>query len=129
AAVHQYVRIGESAMISGVSGIAGDVIPFAFAIGQRAVLDGLNVVGLRRRGFGRPELHRLRRAYRALFMRDGPFRARLTEVERNFAGGRLVDKVIAFIRCRGSRPLMMPFNSTVAVGSTAAAGSAADDSS
>jgi UDP-N-acetylglucosamine acyltransferase len=117
AAVHQYVRIGESAMISGVSGIAGDVIPFAFAIGQRAVLDGLNVVGLRRRGFGRAELHRLRRAYRALFMGDGLFRDRLTEVEREFAGDPLVDKVIAFIRRKGSRPLMMPFNSTVAAAS------------
>jgi UDP-N-acetylglucosamine acyltransferase len=113
AAVHQFVRIGESAMISGVSGIAGDVIPFAFAIGQRAVLDGLNVVGLRRRGFGRSEVHRLRRAYRALFMSDGLFRDRLNAVERDFAGDPLVGKVIAFIRHKSARPLMLPFNSTV----------------
>src|SRR5919201_6883297 len=81
AAVHQFVRIGESAMISGVSGVAGDVIPFALAIGQRAVLDGLNVVGLRRRGFGRADIHRLRQAYRALFCREGVFRDRLRAVE------------------------------------------------
>jgi UDP-N-acetylglucosamine acyltransferase len=113
AAVHQFVRIGESAMISGVSGVAGDVIPFALAIGQRAVLDGLNVVGLRRRGFGRADIHRLRNAYRALFMGQGVFRDRLCAVEGQFADDPLVGKVIAFIRQAGSRPLMMPFNSTV----------------
>src|SRR5215216_2780170 len=113
AAVHQFVRIGESAMISGVSGVAGDVIPFAFAIGQRAVLDGLNVIGLRRRGFARADIHRLRNAYRALFMGQGVFRDRLGAVEGEFADDPLVGKVIAFIRQTGSRPLMMPFNSTV----------------
>ena len=114
AAVHQFVRIGESAMISGVSGVAGDVIPFALAIGQRAVLDGLNIVGLRRRGFGRADIHRLRNAYRALFLGQGVFRDRLSAVEDQFADDPLVGKVIAFIREAGSRPLMMPFNSTVA---------------
>jgi len=108
AAVHQFVRIGESAMISGVSGVAGDVIPFAFAIGQRAVLNGLNIVGLRRRGFGRADIHRLRRAYRTLFADSGVFRDRLTAVERTFADDPLVAKVIAFIRAAGSRPLLMP---------------------
>jgi len=116
-AVHQYVRIGESAMVSGVSGVAGDIIPFAFAIGQRAVLDGLNVVGLQRRGFGRADVHRLRRAYRALFMGDGVFRDRLAAVEREFGEDALVGKVLAFIRAAASRPLMMPFNSTVPAGS------------
>ena len=122
AAVHQYVRIGESAMVSGVSGVAGDVIPFAFAIGQRAVLDGLNIVGLRRRGFGRADVHRLRRAYRALFMGEGVFRERLAAVEREFAEDALVGKILAFIRASEARPLTMPFNSTVpaASGSQAA---------
>jgi len=116
AAVHQFVRIGESAMISGVSGVAGDVIPFALAIGQRAVLKGLNVVGLKRRGFGRSDIQRLRGAYRELFMSSGLFRDRLGAVERKFADDPLVAKVIAFVRDTGSRPLLMPFNSTIAAG-------------
>jgi UDP-N-acetylglucosamine acyltransferase len=116
AAVHQFVRIGESAMISGVSGVAGDVIPFALAVGQRAVLKGLNVVGLKRRGFGRADIQRLRGAYRELFMSGGVFRDRLTAVERDFADDPLVAKVITFVRGSGSRPLLMPFNSTVAAG-------------
>lgn len=116
AAVHQFVRIGESAMISGVSGVAGDVIPFALAIGQRAVLKGLNVVGLKRRGYGRSDIQRLRGAYRELFIGGGVFRDRLSAVERKFADDPLVGKVIAFVRETGSRPLLMPFNSTVAAG-------------
>src|SRR5205085_6184032 len=67
AAIVQFVRIGEGAMIAGVSGVRADVIPFGFALGQKADLVGLNVVGLRRRGVARVEVHRLRQAYRALF--------------------------------------------------------------
>src|SRR5215467_7491104 len=98
AAVHQFVRIGEGAMISGVSGVAADVIPFAFAIGQRAVLDGLNVIGLKRRGFAREDIRRLRSAYRALFLANGLFRDRLAAVADTFGNDPLVGKVIAFIR-------------------------------
>jgi UDP-N-acetylglucosamine acyltransferase len=112
AAVHQFVRIGEGVMISGVSGVAADIIPFGFAIGQRAVLDGLNVVGLRRRGVDRSDIHQLRRAYRALFVGSGTLRDRLGPVEEEFADNPLVGQVIAFIRNRTARPLMLPFNST-----------------
>jgi UDP-N-acetylglucosamine acyltransferase len=116
AAVHQFVRIGEGAMISGVSGVAGDIIPFAFAIGQRAVLDGLNVVGMRRRGYARPDIHRLRGAYRALFLGQGVFRDRLVAVEREFAEDPIVGKVTAFIRQKGRRPLMMASNANGSAG-------------
>ena len=71
-AVHQFVRIGEGAMIAGMTGIGADVIPFGFAIGQRGVLDGLNVVGMRRRGYSRFDIQRLRQAYRSLFMMPRP---------------------------------------------------------
>ena len=115
AAVHQFVRIGESVMISGVSGVAADVIPFAFAIGQRAVLDGLNVTGLKRRGFTRADIRTLRRAYQALFGGSGVFRVRLSMVAEEFGHDPLAAKVIAFIAARQARPLMLPFNSTTRV--------------
>jgi UDP-N-acetylglucosamine acyltransferase len=105
-AIHQFVRIGESAMVSGVSGVGADIIPFGFAIGQRAVLDGLNVVGLRRRGLTRDDIRRLRDAYRALFLGLGVFRERLARVEREFAGDALVGTVLDFIRAGENRPLM-----------------------
>jgi UDP-N-acetylglucosamine acyltransferase len=107
-AVHQFVRIGEGAMIAGVTGVASDVIPFGFAIGQRAYLKGLNVVGLRRRGIGRSDLQRLRRAYQVLFLGEGQIRDRLDAVEREFAGAAIVGRIVAFIRDGGRRPLAMP---------------------
>ncbi len=110
AAIHQYVRIGESAMIAGVSGVGADVIPFGFAIGQRAHLQGLNMVGMRRRGLARDEVHRMRRAYRTLFLGPGVFRDRLSAAAREFEQDPLIGKVIAFIRDGTARPLMHPLN-------------------
>jgi UDP-N-acetylglucosamine acyltransferase len=108
AAIHQYVRIGEGSMLAGVSGVAADIIPFGFALGQRAELIGLNTVGLRRRGATRTELQRLRRAYRALFSAEGVFAERIEAVAREFAGDSAIDKIVAFIRSGGKRPLMRP---------------------
>ena len=108
AAVHQFVRVGEGVMIAGLSGIAGDVIPFSYARGQIADLAGLNVVGLRRRGATRADLQRLRRAFRMLFFGDGVFADRIKQVADEFAGDAQVAKIIAFIRTDRNRPLMLP---------------------
>lgn len=105
-AVHQFVRIGEGAMIAGVTGVGADIIPYGFAIGQRGVLDGLNVIGLRRRGYSRFDIQRLRRAYRALFLMPGTHKDRLEAVAAEFGSDPLVTKIVDFIRAGASRPLM-----------------------
>lgn len=107
AAIHQYVRIGEGVMMAGLSGAAGDIIPFAFAKGHIANLVGLNVVGLRRRGASRQDLRKLRNAYRALFFGAGVFAERFDAVARDFADDPLVGKIIEFIRAGGDRRLML----------------------
>jgi UDP-N-acetylglucosamine acyltransferase len=107
-AIHQFVRIGEGAMMAGMSAARDDIIPFGFALGQTGALVGLNVVGLRRRGTTRAEIHRLRRAYRAIFFADGRLADCVDAVAREFAGDPLVEKVIGFIRAGGKRPLMRP---------------------
>lgn len=106
--VHQFVRIGESVMIAGVTGVAADIIPYGFCVGQRGVLDGLNVIGMRRRGLSRVDIHNLRQAYRALFLVRGVFKERVEAVSRAFGDDPLVAKVIQFIRDGNSRPLMKP---------------------
>jgi UDP-N-acetylglucosamine acyltransferase len=108
AAVHQFVRVGEGAMIGGLSGITRDVIPFGFAFGPKAELVGLNVVGLKRRGVGRADLHRLRQCFRALFLGGGEFRDRLAAVAAEHGADPLIGKIVAFLRASGSRPPMMP---------------------
>ena len=106
AAVRQFVRIGHSAMIVGLSGVRADVIPFGLVQGPLADLIGLNVVGMRRRGLSKDEIHRLRKAYDSMFFGAGTFRERLDKVESEIGNDPLVAEVIAFIRS-GSRPLTM----------------------
>jgi UDP-N-acetylglucosamine acyltransferase len=107
-AIHQFVRIGEGVMMAGMSAARDDIIPFGFALGQTGALVGLNIVGLRRRGASRAEMHRLRRAYRSLFFVEGRLAARIDAVEHEFAGDPLVGKIIAFVRADARRPLMRP---------------------
>lgn len=105
-AIHQFVRIGQNAMIGGMSGVSSDIIPFGFALGAPAVLVGLNVVGLRRRGVPRADIHKLRRAYQRLFLGKDPFAARLEATAREYDGDEMVGTVLAFIRKERGRPLM-----------------------
>jgi UDP-N-acetylglucosamine acyltransferase len=106
AAVRQFVRIGEGAMVVGLSGVRADVIPFGLVQGPLAHLIGLNVVGMRRRGATKADIHRLRKAYEMMFFGRGTFRERLDQVAAENGADPLVAKVIAFIR-PGSRPLTM----------------------
>ena len=105
-AVRQFVRIGEGAMIVGLSGVRADLIPWGMAHGPLAHLIGLNVVGMRRSGVSKTEILRVRRAYEALFFGEGEFRARLDQVEREYGGDARVRKIVDFIRA-GKRPLTM----------------------
>jgi UDP-N-acetylglucosamine acyltransferase len=106
-AVHQFNQVGDGVMIAGLSGVASDIIPFGFAQGAApALLRGLNVVGLRRRGHSRDEIHRVRSAYKLLFHRTEPFAERVNAAETEFTGDPLVGKIIEFIRSKRPRPLM-----------------------
>jgi UDP-N-acetylglucosamine acyltransferase len=108
AAVHQFCRIGEGAMMSGFSAIAADLIPFGFAVGQRGVLGGLNIIGMRRQGVARADIHHVRRLYRSLFHGAGSFKERLPSVEREFGDHPIAARIFAFIHAGESRPLLMP---------------------
>jgi len=106
AAIHQFVRIGRAAMIGGVSGVEADVIPFGSVIGNRARLAGLNVIGLKRRGFDKAQVQLLHGAFRDLFRRDGVFAQRLATVRARYGGEALIDEVLAFIDAPSHRGLI-----------------------
>ena len=106
--VHQYVRIGKHAMIGGVSGVDKDVIPYALVMGNRARMSGLNIVGLRRRGFSREDIRSLRTAYGLLFSQGGTMAERLVEVADLFPNHAGVMDIINFIRENSSRPICTP---------------------
>jgi UDP-N-acetylglucosamine acyltransferase len=104
--VHQHVRIGEGAMLAGSSGVADDIIPFGFALGARAKLVGLNIVGLKRRGCAREDIRRLRSAYQMLFMNPSTLADRVAQAHAAFAGDPWVGKILAFVDSGKKRPLM-----------------------
>ena len=110
-AIHQFVRIGAHAMVGGKSGIDHDVIPFGIAMGNRAYLEGINLVGMKRRGFSRDEIHGLRKAYRRLFSGAGDWEDLLAEVANDFADISPVAQVIEFLRADTTRALCRPARS------------------
>lgn len=107
-AVHQFVRIGPHAMIGGMSGIENDVIPYGSVTGNRAHLQGLNLVGLKRRGFSRDDIHDLRKAYRLIFAKEGTMAERLDDVAELFPDNEPVMDIVDFIRVESSRGVCQP---------------------
>ena len=108
AAAHQFVRIGAHAFVGGLAGVEHDLIPFGLALGNRASLAGLNIVGMKRRGFSRESIHDLRRAYRALFAPEGTLKERVDDVAEAFAGQDAVQQIVAFLRQGGDRAICVP---------------------
>lgn len=97
-AVQQFVRVGQHAMIGGMSGVVDDVIPYGSVLGNRAHLGGLNIIGLKRRGFSRDQIHGLRNAYRMLFAAEGTLQERLEDVAAQFRDNAEVMEIVNFIR-------------------------------
>ncbi len=107
-AVHQYVRIGQQAMIGGMSGVDSDVIPYGMVKGDRAYLAGLNVIGLKRRGFSSTDVHTLRSAYRCLFAPEGTLAERLADAATLFQGNEVVEDIVQFVSKMTERSLYLP---------------------
>lgn len=108
AAVIQYARVGPHAFLGGMSGLENDLIPYGMALGNRAHLSGLNIVGLQRRGFSRQHIHDLRRAYRLLFADEGNLAERMEDVAQEFSDHTIVMEILDFIREGGKRSLCTP---------------------
>lgn len=112
AAVHQFVRIGDHAMIGGLSGVESDIIPYGQATGERAFLTGVNLVGLKRRGYERSDISALRDTVERLFTgtdEDGAtLKERAKEARARHADAQTVQKVIDFIEDASDRGLCKP---------------------
>jgi UDP-N-acetylglucosamine acyltransferase len=107
-AVHQHGRVGRHAFVGGMAAVTNDVIPYGMVHGNHAHLDGLNVIGLRRRNFSRELIHDIRAAYRLLFAEEGTFSERLEDVAQTYAKTPEVMEIVDFIRADAQRPLCMP---------------------
>lgn len=98
AAIKQFVRIGDHAIIGGMAGVEHDVIPFGMVIGERGWLNGLNLVGLKRRGFERDTIQKLQDIYLSLFMSsDGTLNDRLQAMHEKYQNDHDVSIVLEFL--------------------------------
>ena len=107
-AVIQFARVGSHAFVGGMSGLENDLIPYGMAMGNRAHLAGLNIIGLRRRGFTREQIHALRRAYRLLFADEGTLKERVDDVAASFEDNPIVQEIVAYIRADRKKSLCTP---------------------
>ncbi len=107
-AVIQYARVGSHAFVGGMSGLENDLIPYGMAMGNRAQLAGLNIIGLRRRGFTRDQIHDIRRAYRLLFADEGTLSERVEDVAEEFSTHPFVHEILDFIREGKDRAICTP---------------------
>uniref|UniRef100_UPI003BB4FFE4 acyl-ACP--UDP-N-acetylglucosamine O-acyltransferase n=1 Tax=Loktanella sp. DJP18 TaxID=3409788 RepID=UPI003BB4FFE4 len=104
--IHQFVRIGQGAIIGALSMVTNDVLPHGLVMGPRATLEGLNLVGLKRRGMARVDIAALRAAYAVLRDGAGTFHARADSLSGSDSAA--VQQVLAFIRSDSDRNFLTP---------------------
>lgn len=109
AAIHQKVRIGNGAIIGGMSGVAQDVIPFGNARNDRAFLDGLNIVGLKRRNVEKKLIIELNTFFEEVFLKgNSTFEQRLKAFTQKYTDNKYVQEIAAFIMQDTRRDLCLP---------------------
>src|SRR6201985_2847618 len=95
-------------MVGGVCGVRGDIIPFGLVNGQYASLEGLNIVGMKRRKFTRERLAMVRSFYQKLFHGSGVFAERLAAVQPLAKEDPAIAQILTFIGEAKHRALCMP---------------------
>ncbi|MDZ7906678.1 MAG: acyl-ACP--UDP-N-acetylglucosamine O-acyltransferase [Cypionkella sp.] len=105
--IHQFVRIGHGAMIGALTMVTNDVIPYGLVQGPRGVLDGLNLIGLKRRGLERADITALRAAYSELASGEGNLAAR-AQALADSAPSREVREIVEFILSHSDRSFLPP---------------------
>src|SRR5689334_2955246 len=110
-AVHQFTRIGPQVMVGGVCGVRGDVIPFGLVNGQYAALEGLNIIGMKRRQFTKQRLTTVRAFYQKLFHGPGIFTERLESVQPLATEDPAIAEILKSIGDGKHRPLCLPAES------------------
>ncbi len=108
-AVQQFTRVGKSAMIGGMCGVVRDVIPYGIAHGNRSILQGLNLIGLRRKNISNKEIMILSDAYKEIFKNEN-LTENLNNLADKFKTNELVTEVISFIEEDKKRPICTPFS-------------------
>ena len=107
-AVQQFTRIGKMAMIGGMTGVLKDVIPYGLSLGNRNILQGINLIGLRRKDIANKDILSLQEAYKEIFKSEN-LTQNLNKINGIYKDNILVNDVIEFINKDKKRPICTPF--------------------
>ncbi len=108
-AIHQFSRIGQLAMVGGMTGVLSDVIPYGLSLGNRNNLVGLNLIGLRRAKITNENIKLIQKFYDSVFI-DQNFRANIQNIDDELKKNKYVKKIIDFIETDKRRPISLPEN-------------------
>ena len=108
-AVQQFTRVGKFAMIGGMCGVVRDVIPYGIAHGNRSILQGLNLIGLRRKNIPNQEILSLSEAYKIIFKNEN-LTENLSHLSNDLRKNEIVSEVVNFIEKDKKRPICTPFS-------------------
>ena len=108
-AVQQFTRVGRSAMIGGMCGVVRDIIPYGIAHGNRSILQGLNLIGLRRKNIPNQDIMILLDAYKEIFKNEN-LTENLNNLSKKLRINELVSEVVSFIEKDKKRPICTPFS-------------------
>ena len=108
-AVQQFTRVGRSAMIGGMCGVVRDIIPYGIAHGNRSILQGLNLIGLRRNNITNKDILILSDAYKIIF-KDENLTNNLNNLSNEIKKNKLVLEVVSFLEQDKKRPICTPFS-------------------
>ena len=108
-AIHQFSRVGEAAMIGGMTGVLSDVIPFGLSLGNRNNLIGLNIIGLRRSKVSNENIKKIQLAYEIIF-KTPSFRENIEGLNSDLKNNEFVKKILNFINSDKKRPISLPLS-------------------
>ena len=108
-AIHQFSRIGQLAMVGGMTGVLSDVIPYGLSLGNRNILTGLNLIGLRRSGVSNQDIKTIQKAYEIIF-NNYSFRKNIENLSQELKENNFVNNIVKFINSDKKRPISVPIN-------------------
>lgn len=106
-AAHPFVRIGDSAIIGGLTAVVANVIPYGNVYGERGYLNGVNLIGMKRRGMEKDDIRLVKQAYDAIFTTDGVFQDKVAQIAETYGDVPAIKEIIEFIEAQSERALCL----------------------
>jgi Acyl-[acyl carrier protein]--UDP-N-acetylglucosamine O-acyltransferase len=109
AAVHQWSRIGCHSFIGGLAAVTRDLLPFGMAVGNRANLEGINLIGMRRRNFSKSEIDEVKKVYSILFnANDLEFKNKINKLKKEKFSSDPAKIITDFVNVETNRAYVSP---------------------